>query len=231
LGYESSGHAPGLKTCVGGQADIAHQVIQQLRAGTYTGSIHPKFTKVAIAGHSLGGAITEIEASSFHDVDAAAVLSYADIAPTPSVLLGSFSWGPKCLLGGSPSDGVPGYAYLTRNVADYQKNFLKNTPATALPEATALRELNPCGDFMSILSAIPLDTLLVAKIDVPVLIMSGTKDLVFDPARVKLQSALFRGSPKVTTKIVTGATHGITVEPTRTVIISTMDAWLDENGL
>ncbi len=231
LGYNTSGHANGLKTCVGGHADIAHQVIQQLRAGTYSGSIHPQFTKVGIAGHSLGGAITEIEAASFQDVDAAAVLSYADLAPTPAVLLGSLTWGPKCTLGGVKSDGVPGFAYLTRNVADYQKTFLKNTPAAALPEATASRELNPCGDFISILSAIPLDTLLITKIKVPVLVMSGTKDLVFDPARVKLQSALFRGSPKVTTKIVTGATHGITLEPTKVDIVANLDAWLTENGL
>jgi pimeloyl-ACP methyl ester carboxylesterase len=231
LGYNTSGHAPGRKTCVGGDADIAHQIVQQLRAGTYSGSIHPQFTKVGLAGHSLGGAITEIEAASFQDVDAAAVLSYADLAPTPSVLLGSLTWGPKCVLGGVPSDGVPGFAYLTRNVADYQKNFLKNTPAAALPQATASRELNPCGDFTSILSAIPLDSLLITKIKVPVLVMSGTKDLVFDASRVKLQSALFRGSPKVTTKIVTGATHGITLEPTKTDIVANLDAWLTENGL
>ena len=231
LGYNSSDHAPGLKTCVGGHADIAHQIVQQLRAGTYSGSIHPKFTKVGLAGHSLGGAITEIEAASFQDVDAAAVLAYADLAPTPSVLVGSLTWGPQCLTGGAPSDGVPGFAYLTRNVADYQKNFLKNTPPAALADATANRELNPCGDFLSILTAIPIDTLLVARIKAPVLVMSGSKDLVFDPLRVKLQSALFLNSAKVTTKIVTGATHGITLEPTKVDIVAAMDAWLNQNGL
>lgn len=231
LGYNTSGHPKGLSTCVGGHADVAHQIVQQLRSGSYPGTVHPKFTKVGLAGHSLGGAITEIEAASFKDVDAAAVLSYADLAPTPSVLAGSLTWAPKCVLGGVPSDGVPGFAYLTSSVADYKKNFLANTPAAALPTATASRELNPCGDFMSILPAIPLNALTINLIKVPVLVMSGTKDLVFDPVRVGLQGKLYLSSPKVTTKMVTGATHGITLEPTKVEIVSTMDAWLTENGL
>lgn len=231
LGYNSSGHPKGLSTCVGGHADVAHQIVQQLRTGSYAGAIHPRFTKVGLAGHSLGGAITEIEASSFHDVDAAAVLSYADLAPTPSVLAGSLTWGPICLKGGVPSDGVPGFAYLTSSVADYKKNFLANTPAAALPTATASRELNPCGDFMSILAAIPLNAVAINLIKVPVLVMSGTKDLVFDSARVALQGKLFLSSPKVTTKIVPGATHGITLEPTKTDIVANLDVWLTQNGL
>ncbi|MGN6723587.1 MAG: alpha/beta fold hydrolase, partial [Marmoricola sp.] len=184
LGYDSSGHPNGLKSCVGGQADVAHQIVQQLRAGTYGGALHPGFARLALAGHSLGGAITEIEANSFHDVDAIAVLSYADLAPTPGVLKESLTFGPKCLAGGATSGGAAGYAYLTSSVADYQANFLAHTPASVLPQALAMRSLNPCGDMISIIAAIPLDALNLSRIKVPVLVMSGSDDQVFDINRV-----------------------------------------------
>lgn len=230
LGYGPSGHPSGMQSCVGGQADIAHQIVQDLRAGTYAGSIHPKFAKVALAGHSLGGAITEIEAFSFHDVSAIAVLSYADLAPTPGVLQESLTFGPKCLTGGAVSGGQSGYAYLTSSVADYQKSFLANTPAAALPQALASRNLNPCGDLISIVPALAIDALKISQINVPVLEMSGSDDQIFDPSRVSLQSKLFVGSPSVTLRIVQGATHGITLEPTETQIVAEMNSWLKSNG-
>lgn len=35
IGYDTSDTLDGLATCIGGQADITHQIIQQLRKGTY----------------------------------------------------------------------------------------------------------------------------------------------------------------------------------------------------
>src|SRR4051812_27817657 len=36
LGYGASGHPNGNDTCMGAQADIAHQIVSQLRTGSYT---------------------------------------------------------------------------------------------------------------------------------------------------------------------------------------------------
>lgn len=232
LGYNASGHPGGMQSCVGGQADIAHQIVQHLRAGSYTGSIHPRFGKVALVGHSLGGAIAQVEAYSYGDVDAVGVLSYADLAFSPSVVLTSATWGPKCLLGGTRSEaGQAGYAHLTRNDADYRKNFLANTPAAALPEATAQHDLNPCGDLLSAVPAAAVNGLRIAQIDVPVLVMAGDRDLVFDVERVKLQSHLYLGSPDTTLRVVKGATHGITLEPTAARFVDEIDAWLRRSGI
>jgi pimeloyl-ACP methyl ester carboxylesterase len=230
IGYPTSGHPNGNSSCAAGHADMAHQIVQKLRSGAYTGTRHPRFGKVALAGHSLGGAIAEIEAYSFKDVDALALLSYADLALTPSVLATSMTWGRQCLTGGATSGGAPGYAYLTTSVADYQKNFLAHTPAAVLPKATSLRNLNPCGDMMTLPLAIPVSTVSIGQIKIPVLVMAGNQDLVFDSNRVALQSKLFTGSPAVTLRIVNGATHGITVEPTATTIESNLDAWLRRYG-
>ncbi|NEW51818.1 alpha/beta hydrolase [Nocardia cyriacigeorgica] len=230
IGYGASDHPPGFGSCIGGQADIAHQIVQQLREGSYAGEIHPRFGRIALTGHSLGGAVTQIAAYSFRDVDAIAVLSYADAALSFSSIVGSVNWGLRCATGGTPSQDAPGYAYLTSDVADYQKNFLAHTPPAALPEATAARQLNPCGDMLSLLLAAPINLARIGQINVPVLVMSGNQDLVFDANRVELQANLFAGSSAVTVHTVEGATHGITVEPTVGGIVAEMDTWLDQNG-
>lgn len=231
LGYNGSGAPTGFASCVGGQADIAHQIIGQLRAGTYGGARHPRFGKVALLGHSLGGAITEIEAYSFHDAAAIGVLSFADSALTPSVVAGSAAWGLSCLAGGTRSEaGAPGYAYLTTSQADYRRNFLAHTPWAVLPQAIALRELNPCGDMFSGVVAVPISLLNLSRIAVPVLVMTGTDDRVFDVNRVRLQAALFSGSNSLTLRVVDGATHGFTLEPTVSQFVTEADAWLGQQG-
>lgn len=232
LGYNSSGQPSGLKSCVGSQADVAHQIVQQLRSGAYDGEVHPGFDKVALIGHSLGGSIAQAEAYSFGDVDAVGVLSYADVAMTPSVLATALTWTPQCLLGGATSEaGSPGYAHLTRNTADFQKNFLAHTPAAAVPAATAAWDLNPCGDLLSAVPAAAMNLLGITKIDVPVLELVGDRDLVFDDARVRLEAQLFLGSPSVTLRVVPGATHGLTLEPTATEVIDEIDRWLRQESI
>ena len=59
LGYGASGHPDGNKICIGGQADVAHQVVQALRKGTYSvasGKV-VRFKRIALAGHSAGSEI------------------------------------------------------------------------------------------------------------------------------------------------------------------------------
>ncbi|WP_158846080.1 alpha/beta hydrolase [Saccharothrix deserti] len=47
------------------QADAMHQVVQGLRSGAYG----PRFSRVVIGGHSLGAAISAVEAGTYQDVD------------------------------------------------------------------------------------------------------------------------------------------------------------------
>lgn len=225
LGYGASDHPAGTKSCVGGQATIAHQIVQQLRAGTYGGPMHPAFSRVALAGHSLGGSIAQVEAFSFKDVDAVAILSYADVALSVSAVFTAASWGPTCVLGGQPSaKGAPGYAYFTKNQADYRKNFLAQAPPAVLTYADPRRRINPCGDLQSAVPAAVVTGLKAKSIKVPVLLLMGDKDLVFDSKRLPLQ-ALFYGGP-TTTKVIPGATHGLTVDRTAPEFRSALEEWL-----
>ena len=225
LGYGASDHPAGANSCVGGHASVAHQIVQQLRAGTYGGKRHPAFSRVALAGHSLGGSIAQVEAFSFSDVDAVAILSYADVALSASALFTAASWGPTCLLGGEPSaKGAPSYAYFTKDQADYRKNFLAQTPSEVMAYADPRRTINPCGDLQSAVPAAVVTGLKAKSIKVPVLLLMGDKDLVFDSARLPLQALLYGGP--TTTKVIPGATHGLTVDRTAAEFRGALEEWL-----
>ena len=225
LGYGASDHPPGMKSCVGTHATVAHQIVQQLRAGTYGGELHPKLSRVALAGHSLGGAIAQVEEYTFRDVDAVAMLSYADAALSLSAILTSTSWGPTCTLGGKPSaKASPGYTFFTHNQADYRKNFLAQAPPEVFEYADEKHSLNPCGDLLFAVPAAVVSAISVNRIKVPVLLLVGDKDLVFDHNRFALQEPLYGGPTE--TKVLPGATHGLTVDRTAPEFRAALEEWL-----
>ncbi|MGV9818130.1 alpha/beta hydrolase [Nocardia xishanensis] len=232
LGYGASGQPQGTLSCVGGQATIAHQIVQDLRSGDYSadgGAV--AFQRVALLGHSLGGAVTQVEAYSFGDVDAIGVFSYSDLALTLEQLAGTLSWGSTCLTGGQRSSaGAAGYSYLTPSVEAFQQNFLAQSPPDVRAAATPLRELNPCGDMVSLTEATLIDPLRLGAITVPVLILTGTRDRVFDVNRARFQGNLYTGSADVTTVVLDGATHGLTMEPTAARFRDDLDSWLAARG-
>lgn len=229
LGYGESDHPAGKQSCVGSQATIAHQIVQQLRAGSYSGEMHPAFSRVALAGHSLGGSIAQVEAFSFKDVDAVAILSYADVALSASAVFTALSWGPVCVQGGQPSGmGAPGYAYFTASQADYRKNFLAAAPPAVLAYGDTRRAINPCGDLQSAVPSAAFSVLKAKQIKVPVLLLMGDKDLVFDSARLPLQAVLYGGP--TTTKVIPGATHGLTADATAAEFRGALEEWLVSQG-
>ncbi|MFL6089860.1 MAG: alpha/beta hydrolase [Aeromicrobium sp.] len=231
LGYDSSSQPAGTASCVGGQADIAHQVITQLRNGTYGGATHPRLQRLALAGHSLGGSIAQVEAYSFKDIQALAVVSYADTAASPGAVLETASWGPTCLAGGASSEGgAPGYAYFTKSVDDFKANFLAHAPPAILTYALPNRDINPCGDLMSLVSPIPIAALRLHEVTVPVLLIAGSDDTVVQASGVRNQKLFYLGSRDVTVSIVNGATHGLTLEPTVVDFRGRLDSWLGARG-
>ncbi|MEU6827191.1 alpha/beta hydrolase [Nocardia beijingensis] len=232
IGYGSSGQPPGLLSCVGGQADITHQIVQQLRSGRYTapeGAV--AFKRVALLGHSLGGAIAQVATYSYGDVDALGVLSYSDLALSGESLMGTLSWGANCLTGGRRSvAGAPGYAYLTPSLASYQDNFLAQSPPDVRGPASALRGLNPCADMATAAEATAIDLTRLGQVTVPVLTVVGGRDRVFDVDRARLQGNLFTGTHDVTTHVIDQATHGLTLEPTAVEFRHVLGDWLTARG-
>jgi dienelactone hydrolase len=88
LGYGTSGDPPGDMVCDGGLADIAHQIVSQLRSGCYRlgKGRGIAFRRVALFGFSSGGTVAEVEAYSFRDIDALALLGWSDQDTGPALL-------------------------------------------------------------------------------------------------------------------------------------------------
>ena len=75
--------------------------------------------------------------------------------------------------------------------------------------------------------ALTVDSLLLARIDVPVLVQFGDADAVFPPPAADLQAARYLGSPEVTTSTIADASHYPVLEANHDQVVADVDAWLD----
>jgi pimeloyl-ACP methyl ester carboxylesterase len=233
IGYDSSGHPEGNKTCIGAQADIAHQVIGKLRRGDYSveGDAAPRFKKVALAGHSAGGAIAIVEAHSFRDIDALIIMSFS-FQNLPKAAVDFGQQRLVCQAGGQPSDpgGPGGYAYLGQTPADFRAVMFRSARQSVIEAATALRNRDPCGDNASILAALLLQKPKVPTIKVPVLVVCGARDVLFNPLGCAAQREQFRRSRDTSLAIVRNAGHALTLERTASTFRAKVSRWLEKRG-
>src|SRR4051794_22288801 len=183
LGYGASNHPDGTQACIGGQADVAHQVVQGLRTATYaTGSGSPvRFRRVAVAGHSPRGAVAPGGSYSFQGGDAVGVLAWADQGQ--SQLAGRLfaAAAQECLNGGESSGGAPGYAPFGETAADFQAAMFHDADPAVVAAATSMRNLDPCGDDESLGQASAVDHAMLPTVTVPVLLVYGANDALFPP--------------------------------------------------
>jgi pimeloyl-ACP methyl ester carboxylesterase len=233
LGYDASGHPDGNKVCLGSQADIAHQIVHQLRSGSYTpdSGRAVRFKRVALAGHSAGAQIAMLEAYSFHDVDALVLMSFSySNLPRAQIALGPTR--DTCQAGGEPAEpGLPsGYAYYGQPTAtDFiSVMFARSTPvATA---AVASRNRDPCGDTDSIIHALIQQGAMLPKVKVPVLVICGTKDALYSKVGCDQQKERFTHSRSATLAFVRGAGHALTLEPQAPTFRRKVGRWLSRRG-
>ena len=121
LGYGPGAHPDGNQNCIGSQADVAHQIVQSLRNGSYAVASGKavRYKRVALAGHSAAGEISILEAYSYKDVNALIVVafSYSNLAAA-NIAFGNQR--NSCQAGGDP---VPGYAFFGQTGAEFQQTF------------------------------------------------------------------------------------------------------------
>ena len=228
LGYGASDHPIGTQSCIGGQADIAHQIVQQLRAGTYsTTKREPiSFARIALVGHSAGGAIAQVESYSFRDVDALGVLSWADQGSSTLATTDFLQAGSVCMNGGETSDGAPGYAPFGQTAADFDAAMFFDADPAVVAATNQLRNLDPCGDDNSIVAAINEDHLMVPTITVPVLLVFGANDALFPPPAGTEQEAQFLGSSDVSLIQLPNTGHALTLERSAPTFSADISRWL-----
>lgn len=238
LGYDASGHPPGTDTCLGAQADVAAQLVRHLQQGTYTvagGTPAVAVEKVVLAGHSVGGGIAELAAHSFPDLRLAGLMlfGWADQGYSSRTIEQSVRQGADCLSGGEPaySGGPPGYAYFGRTEAEFRDNVFRDTEPAVVERATARRNRDPCGDNATVARLAVVNQLGVGSITVPVLLVFGEEDAVFQDDAMAKQAALFDGSSEVTTRSIPKAGHALTLERSAPLVRAVAAEWLTASKL
>jgi hypothetical protein len=239
LGYDSSDHPPGMATCVGAQADMAHQIVGMLRGGRYAarGWRAPRFRTVVLAGHDVGGLVAEIEAYSYKDVDALVQVTWADQGQTPYIVeratVSAFDW---CTTDSQPAEdaqpGSPsGYHYFTSSRQEFRQRLFYRADPRVLDAAGGLRNRNPCGLIRSTPTGVWVDTIRASEITVPVLVVFGAEDtLVWSRDGERGQQADYPRSHDRTTVFVPRAGHFPMLERSAPQFRNALASWLGRHG-
>jgi len=236
LGYGASTGPAGSAICYGSQADVAKQLVDALKGGTYQpdGATPVRFAKVALVGHSAGAFIGEIAAYSFPGIDALAMVSYGDAGASPLAITTAANSSLACVAGGEPQDedGPPGYAYFGATPEDFRAAHLNAPTDPAVADAaTAMRTRDPCGDLQSVTPALVVNQIGAQAISGPVLVLAGAQDALFPPPTVDIQAARMRlGGATVTAVTLDGTGHAITLGRTAPQFRGALNGWLAENG-
>jgi pimeloyl-ACP methyl ester carboxylesterase len=230
LGYGASGKPAGNDTCFGSEADVAHQMVDALKAGSYQlqGAKPTAFKKVFVGGASVGGLTTHVLAYSFHNIDGVLNMAWGDSVATPFTMNEVRDVYTRCLQGGDA--GAPAdYAAFFKNVGD---KFYFNSAEQSVRDAVPALKPDPCGQLESIPAGITADYLHLGEIDVPVLVMFGDADAVFGPHPLAIDhmASRYTGSPEVTKSVIPGASHYPLVEAAHMQVVHDVDAWLTQNG-
>jgi dienelactone hydrolase len=235
LGYDESTHPAGSGTCLGSQADVAHQLVGALREGSYraTGARPYRFARVAVGGHSAGGAIAEIAAHSFGGIDALVLFAYADSGFTNRSVQEASEQGLTCTTGGEAAEpgGPGGYAFFAQTPDEWKSFMFTSAEQAVADQAAAMRNRDPCGDATSLTPAVISNNLNVPRIEAPVLLLYGTSDAIYEqPAAGEQQRRLFSGSKDVTLRFFGGTGHALTLERSAPSVRQTASEWLRARG-
>ena len=235
LGYDDSPRPHGREVCLGGDADMAHQIVSQLRRGSYgLGRRGPRgFDRVVLAGHSGGGMVAQVAAYSFGDIDGLINFAHVDQGFTPSGLAFGAVQGSVCALGGQPSEPgqARGYAYFAQLDAEWRYAFMHNADPEIAAAATGLRNRDPCGDVYSFVRGHLVDHRHLREVAVPTLLLYPLDDTNYShPAAGKQQRRLFTGSPDVTLRFFPGA-HAMPLQRSAPRLQATVARWLTSRGL
>ena len=234
LGFDSSDHPVGNEMCLGSEADIVSQIIDDLKAGTYRlGEAHgPPFRRVAVVGYSAGGAIAEIIGHSFGNADALGIVAWVDRPSQVHFRLAPYA-AEACLTGGEPVEddgtGPTGYAYSWPSWEDQHPDAFANTEEAVLRRVGIRLNRDPCGYAESLSTAMLVNNLLLPLIDDPVLIVYADRDPIAPrPAIGATEDRI--GSSDVTVETIEDAGHTVMLQRTAPAFRAVLHQWLDAHG-
>jgi pimeloyl-ACP methyl ester carboxylesterase len=229
LGYGSSDRPPsGKSVCIGSQADIAHQIVGQLRSGAY-GAPGLAFRRVGLAGHSAAGQISITEAYSYRDVRALVVVAFS----YSNLPRGNEEFGFQRIACDKGGDAVAigtitDYGFFGRSEAGLRSIMFHSAPKAVRDRAVALRGPDPCGDNYSLIPAIQRQAANVGKVRVPVLVVCGRNDILYAPFGCEAQAERFRRGRTV---ILGNTGHGLPLERSARTFRKRLSGFLGRYGL
>lgn len=222
LGYANSDAPPGKALCFGSEADVVHQIVEQLRGGGYRAKgVSPKVERLALAGHSAAGFVAMAEAYSFRDLDALIVVASGEFA-TPRVAEVVADQQRRCL------DSEDGYERIYTDEGTFAKDFFFDAEPAIAEDVAGARIADSCGGTSFAAASVAADLAMLRTIDVPVLTIGGAQDSYFP--HPDLQAKLFTGSPDVRAVKLDGIGHGIVLERKAHDFRVALASWLRERG-
>ncbi|MCW2852072.1 MAG: Pimeloyl-ACP methyl ester carboxylesterase [Nocardioides sp.] len=208
LGYDSSPLADGDDTCLDAQAAMLHQVVQHLRSGRYDftrgRATTPHASQVVVHGHGVGATIAQTEAARYDDTHGLVLMSWAGANPSVLSIEQARTQSAACARG-------VGYAPYGASVAEYRRLLFATAPRRVQETAARLRNATPCGDVASLGPATVSAAASAGRVEVPVLVLSGSRDARLSRQAGESASA-FRASAKVTAHTVAGAGSALPLE-------------------
>jgi pimeloyl-ACP methyl ester carboxylesterase len=232
LGYGASDHPQdGNLTCQGALADVAHQIIGDLRSGSYSldGAPGVRFDTVVLAGHDVGGQVAEIEAYSYDDIDGLILATWADQGFTSWIVQRSAVAGADwCTT--SPVETAPGsptsYVHFVSEEEFRTLLFYRATPRV-IDATAALRNANPCGIMRSVPIAVQFDPVKTQSVTVPLLDIYGAEDTLVWSHDGEAQQQDNFGSKDKTTAFIPSAGHFPMFELSVPKFRAAISAWLN----
>jgi len=230
LGYGASDKpTSGKATCIGSQADIAHQIVAQLKAGAYTvtGGASRKFKRVAIAGHSAAGQIAITEAYSYRDLRALVVVGFS----YSNLPRGNDEFGFQriaCDKGGDPFPGLTDYALFGRTDAGFRSTMFRSAPKAVQDAAIPLHYADPCGDNYSLIDTIQRQAANVGKVKFPVLVACGRNDVLYAGFGCEAQADRFSKGKAL---LLGNTGHGVPLERSAKTFRKRLSSFLRRYGL
>lgn len=222
LGYGASDKPNGNGVCYGTEATVLHQIVEQLRAGTYQADKRPTFGRIALVGHSASGFVIEQEAAAFHDVQALGVISSGELSVTPRTLQRATEQQQRCA---NPATSPNGYAGLEANDQQFRDDHIFNVEEPVARALIANRTKDACAGTRNV-QALVANPARNATIKLPVLLLTGANDAFFP--NIERQAPTYAGS-QVTQRKIPQTGHAIAFGRTAPQFRSELAAWLKGN--
>jgi pimeloyl-ACP methyl ester carboxylesterase len=227
LGYGASSRPDGNQICIGSDADIAHQIVQALKSGSYAvGAGKPrKYKRVALAGHSAAGEISILEAYSYRDVSALIVVAFS-FSNLPAANIAFGNQRNQCQSGQTLG---PGYAFFGQPGAEFERTFFHSATRAVRSKAVPQHPADPCGLNLSLTDAINQQRAGAQKIKVPAVVVCGANDVLYASFGCEAQAERFGGKDKRTI-IIKNAGHGLPLEKPAPTFRQKLGRWLSKRG-